>query len=376
MPGHSKTTSVLKDDELAKVLSVIYHKAGGFGGAASLHQKLPKGSASLARVKAWLATQQVGAYLQSKPPPVVYARFTEQRPNRIHQADVLFLPHDKVGSKTYKYALTLVDVASRYKAARPLADKSAAAVASALANIYAEKGTPLEWPHTMMVDQGGEFKSDTQKLLDKHGVNVRRADKGHHRSQAFVESFNKVLGQRLFRGMYAKGFDDGKPSNAWVKALPEVVADMNATTTRLTGLAPAKAIQMARVPLLTRTVEMADPIAVGTMVHVVANEEAKDSDAKRRATDPWWTAKAYPVVKRIDAPGEPSLYYVAEQGSHGYTRSQLRVAAKSKTPPAAKSSPPATTPKASAKTKKPALVPRVPQTRAGRTTKPPSKLVG
>ena len=375
MSGHS----ILKDDELAKALSALYYKVGGFGGAASLHQKLPKGSASLARVKTWLTTQQVGAYLQVKPPPAVYARFTEQRPNRIHQADVLFLPHDKVGPKTYKYALTLVDVAKRYKTVRPLTDKSAAAVAVALADIYAQKGTPLAWPHTMMVDQGGEFKADTQKLLDKHGVTVRRADKGHHRSQAFVESFNKVLGQRLFRGMYAKGFDDGKPSNAWVKALPEVVADMNDTTTRLTGLAPAKAIQMARVPLLTRTVSTgeSDSIAVGTMVHVVANEEAKDSDAKRRATDPWWTAQAYPVRKRIDAPGEPSLYYVEGQGAHGFTRSQLRVAAKSKTPPVAKSSPPPTpttktTP--AAKTKKPPLVPRVSQTRAGRTTKPPAKL--
>ena len=38
------------------------------------------------------------------------------------------------------------------------------------------------------------------------------------------------------------------------------------------------------------------------MVHVAANDEAKDSDEKRRAPDPWWTAKAYPVVKRIDSP--------------------------------------------------------------------------
>ena len=56
-------------------------------------------------------------------------------------------------------------------------------------------------------------------MFDKHG---RRADKGHHRSQAFEKSFNKVLGQRLFRAMYQRGFDDGKPSNAWVAALPEV----------------------------------------------------------------------------------------------------------------------------------------------------------
>ena len=301
IPKTSKM-GVMTGEELAKALSALYYKAGGFGGAASLHQRLPKGAASLAWVKEWITAQQVGAYLQEKPPPVVYARFTEQRPNYIHQADVLFLPHDKQGNTIYKYALTLVDVASRYKAARPLADKTAAAVASALADIYEEKGTPLQWPHTMMVDAGGEFKAETQRMLDKHGVTVRRADKGHHRSQAFVESFNKVLGQRLFRAMYQRGFDDGIPSNAWVAALPEVVADMNATTTRLTGLAPDKAIQMARVPLPTRTIDEAAPIEVGTMVHVAANDAAKDVDEKRRATDPFWTAKAYPVVKRIDAP--------------------------------------------------------------------------
>ena len=128
MSGHS----ILKDDELAKALSALYYKAGGFGGAASLHQKLPKGSASLARVKTWLTTQQVGAYLQVKPPPVVYARFTEQRPNRIHQADVLFLPHDKVGPKTYKYALTLVDVA----ATRPRGPS----------RIRARRRLPWRWP--------------------------------------------------------------------------------------------------------------------------------------------------------------------------------------------------------------------------------------
>ena len=47
---------------------------------------------------------------------------------------------------------------------RPLTDKTAAAVASALTDIYA-----LEWPHTMMVDAGGEFKAETQRMFDKHG---------------------------------------------------------------------------------------------------------------------------------------------------------------------------------------------------------------
>ena len=39
-----------------------------------------------------------------------------------------------------------------------------------------------------------------------------------------------------------------------------------------------------------------------------ANDAVKDSNEKRLTTDLWWTVKAYPVVKRIDAPGETSLY--------------------------------------------------------------------
>ena len=35
--------------------------------------------------------------------------------NDIHQADILFLPHDKYKKKMYNYALNIVGVASRYK---------------------------------------------------------------------------------------------------------------------------------------------------------------------------------------------------------------------------------------------------------------------
>ena len=59
--------------------------------------------------------------------------FDEDRPNAVHQADLLCLPHDRVGigrkAKTFRYALTIVDGASRYKEAEPLTEKSAAEVA-------------------------------------------------------------------------------------------------------------------------------------------------------------------------------------------------------------------------------------------------------
>ena len=309
---------VLSDAQLDAILRPIYYSRGGFHGVVGLHAKLPKGSASLARVRKWVTSRNVGRYTQAVPPPPVYARFSETTPNRIHQADLLFLPNDR----GFKYALCVVDVASRFKAARPLRNKTAAGVARQLDDIYGGS-TPLKWPTTMMVDDGAEFKGAVTALLQKHGVAIRRAQPGHHRSQAFVESFHRWLAQRLFRAQYQKELTTGKDNREWVAALPVVVADMNATKTRLTGIAPAEAIKMTRVPLLDRKVPGEVPLPVGTMVFIATNEEDPKDKGRRRATDPWWTHKPYPILRRVTEPGQPILYYTAFS-KHGLTRSQLR----------------------------------------------------
>ena len=63
-------------------------------------------------------------------------KFDVSTPNDVHQADLLFLPYDKVGCKTFKYVLTMVDVASHFKAAEPLTTKETKEVADALGHIY------------------------------------------------------------------------------------------------------------------------------------------------------------------------------------------------------------------------------------------------
>ena len=70
-------------------------------------------------------------------------------PNEVRQADLLFLPHDRVGRKTFRYALTVVDVASRYKEAQPLTSKTATEIADGLALIY--KQSPLRWPKLLHI---------------------------------------------------------------------------------------------------------------------------------------------------------------------------------------------------------------------------------
>jgi transposase InsO family protein len=239
----TSTPKLLTDTQLDAVLRPIYYARGGFQGVTGLHSKLPKGSASKKRVRRWIAAQSVGRYTQTKPPRTVYAHFAETTPNRVHQADLLFMPNDK----GYRYALNVVDIASRYKVSVPLKTKYAAGVAKELALMY--KNGPLRFPKKLMVDDGGEFKREVSTLMRNRGVEIRRAEPGHHRSQAFVESFNRWIAQRLFRGQYEKELATNKDNREWVSVLQTVVADINTTITRLTGIAPADAIKMPQVPL-------------------------------------------------------------------------------------------------------------------------------
>ena len=56
------------------------------------------------------------------PPPlkIEHPHYYVTEVNKIHQADIMYLPHDKYYLLTYKYVLNVIDVASRFKASRPL----------------------------------------------------------------------------------------------------------------------------------------------------------------------------------------------------------------------------------------------------------------
>ena len=152
------------------------------------------------------------------------------------------MPHDRVRRKTFRYALTVVDVASHYKEAEPLTNKTAAEVADGLARIY--KRSPLRLPKLLQVDPGREFMGSVSQLLAKHSVQVPcRVD--IHRDQGIVERFNLTLAERLFGHQYAQEMrlPSGERSTEWVKWLPSVVAALNGEVTWLTDKKPTDAIK-------------------------------------------------------------------------------------------------------------------------------------
>ena len=113
----------------------IYYSDDGYWRGKSAIQKLSKatGSAKEEAVR-WLMKQPL--YQIYLPAPKYIPRPNASvslfaKPNDIHQAGILYLPHDKFKNKTYKYALNIVDVASRYKGSYQLATKNSKEVAQA-----------------------------------------------------------------------------------------------------------------------------------------------------------------------------------------------------------------------------------------------------
>ena len=160
--------------------------------------------------------------------------------------DFLFLPHDRVGWKTFRYALTVVDVAGRYKEAEPLTSKIAAEAADALSRIY--RPGPLKWPKLLQVEPGREFMGAVSQVLAKHGVSVRSGRVDIHLDQGIVERFNRTLLERLFGYQYAQEMrlPEGARSTEWFKRLPAVVAALNGEVTWLTGKKSQDAIKAGR----------------------------------------------------------------------------------------------------------------------------------
>ena len=229
-----------------KKFKQIYYSDDGYWRGKSAIHKLAKASRSTKEeAEKWLLKQSL--YQIYLPAPKYVPRpdasmSLSAKPNDIHQGDLLSLPHDKFKKKTYKYALNVVDVASRYKGSYQLTTKNAKEVAQAFQWIY--ENTPLNYPKTLIVDDGKEFYGDTTKLMQKHDVIIQRGDPSQHRSQGIVERCNRMLADRLFSCQYHKELKDPSKSNReWLSRLQNVVSSLNNEKTRLIGMKPVDAIK-------------------------------------------------------------------------------------------------------------------------------------
>ena len=114
-------------------MNKIYYSAQGYWKGHAAIQKLSKeAQVSEADAKKWLEKQALWQIYLAPPEYIPRPRWTVSKPNQVHQADLLFLPHDTLRRKTYRYALVVIDVASRYKDAEATSTKESNEIAKCL----------------------------------------------------------------------------------------------------------------------------------------------------------------------------------------------------------------------------------------------------
>ena len=321
------------DSRLTAKLSKTYYSPRGYWkGLTAIKRLAAATKVSEDVAKDWLKKQAIWQIYLPAPRKVPRPKFDVSVPNEVHQADLLFLPHDRVGRRTYKYALTVVDAASRYKEAEPLTSKGAAEVADALSRIY--KRGPLKWPKLLQVDPGREFMGSVSQLLAKHRVEVRRGRVDIHRDQGVVERFNRTLAERLFGHQQAQELlmNPGERSREWVKRLPAVIAALNGEVTRLTGKRPRDAIRAQSVAQNPSSVVPRRPVGLkeqklpsDVLVRYLYQPGELEGGQRRRATDAIWSLQAYRLARVVAKSGAPVVYYLEDGPRRGFVREELLV---------------------------------------------------
>ena len=276
-------------------------------------------------VQTWLFKQALFQVHLPRPKHIEHPHFQVTKVNKIHQADLMYLPHDKVYQTTYKYVLNVIDIASGYKASRPLKTKKASEIAEMFRDIY-KKG-PLQWPQELDIDGGSEFKSDVDKLMKEHNVIIKRVTtKYRHTFTAFAENFNKTLAQRLFKVQDAQELNDPtQDSKTWVKHLQKIIMKMNNSKLDRIGMSPAKAVKLEQVTLRIKVYPKEEILNVDGLYRYLYQPGELEGGQTRRATDMIWSWDTHYLDRVIEFSGQRVLYYLRgdKAPKRAFVREQL-----------------------------------------------------
>lgn len=252
--------------------------------------------------------------------------FRSYPPNKIHQADILFMPDDG----GFKYALVVADVGTRLCDAEPIKDKSSRMVSNAFQKIYKRK--ILSHPEVIQTDNGTEFQGDTQKYFQDHDISHRVGKPYRSRQQGIVERKNQLIGKALFKRMTEQELLTGETSREWVEDLPNVIKKMNDVTKKHKLPQPTDNYKCQG--------DACNILEQGTQVRIALDKPIDVVSGKRlngsfRDTDVRWTIKPHTITSTLIQPDQPPLYLVDNKNDVAYTKAQLLPVKKSEQPPRA-----------------------------------------
>ena len=235
--------------------------------------------------------------------------------NSVQQMDLLALPEDT----GHKFALVVIDLATRLTDAEPLTSKSATAVLAALKTIYSR--SELRPPHRMEVDAGKEFQGGVATYLKTHGTMIRVGRPGRHQQQGAAENINRILGRAISIRQHAQELLTGEPSKEWVSDLPAFVAAINKRLHRT----PPPLVSIDKPPIIPRGGLLREGTRVRVRLDRAETIRGERLHGEIRAGDVKWDPTIRTIEQLIIHPGEPVKYIVSGIRSTAFQTQELQI---------------------------------------------------
>jgi hypothetical protein len=244
--------------------------------------------------------------------------YTARKPNQIQQADLLFLPEDD----GYKYLLVVVDLFDRHVEVEPLKSKDAAAIKSAMIDIY--NNTDIKHPAVLQVDSGKEFMGVFKTYMTKLGTKIRYGIPGRHKQQSLAERVNGIIGKEIFKRQIARELKTGKVNKEWLDDIDDIVDTIN---DKFRATNAKRFSQIKRDDFVKPTRYERDILPIGTKVRIKLDEPqdifGKKLPGKFRAGDIRWSKKIYTITDFILKPGMSVHYLVDGIDNASFSRYEL-----------------------------------------------------
>ena len=237
----------------------------------------------------------------------------------IWSADIIDLPHQYAGRLgLFKYALTVIDLYTRYGWVKPLRNKKGETVVNALKEIFKESGRR---PDKLWVDNGKEFynqhmyklfryKKDDVGQKDENGKYLNKIYSTFNDEKAMVaERFNKTIKNKLFKRFTEQGHQK------WLKILPDVVKNYNNKVHSTIKVTPEYASKYPNDEKVRNTInnsvyyneinlkQTKPKFELGQEVSIFLYKRTFDKGYKEK-----WSRKPYRIFKVIK--GIPNVYRV------------------------------------------------------------------
>lgn len=263
--------------------------------------------------KAFLANEASAQTAEQWRRPSSRAAYTTYAPTGAPeghwQADTVFFDDYRGANDKRKAILTVLNTTTRFASARPLLNVKAETVAAAMEDILEELARMRKKVTTLRVDGGPEFKKEFARLMEERGVAIDRSEPMTHYRLARTDRWHRSLRKRIGEHF------EREQTHRWIDALPDIVANMNATPHRtlseLLGRATApedvtaadeRVIREAEGRRAREVREATDQLGIvpgETQVRLLVRQtKAGQQDGFAKSQRAVWTPELYTVLER------------------------------------------------------------------------------